>query len=347
MNLKFGKTLLAAAMLSLAVSASADAMHGRDHEREIPRFDHVFIIMMENTGAQNVVGNPQMPMINRLINTFGYADNYYGVTHPSLPNYVAAISGSNWWSQSDDPTQQFNHSNIVDSLNARHISWAAYMQSIPYAGFTGQFSAGGASSALYVLKHDPFMLFKNVYANPREASHVQPLRNLTQALRIGDVAKYVWITPDVCHDMHGMSGSACPYSNTQLLYSQGDAFVGQMVNAIMQSPIWNNGNNVIFITWDEGDYDGNTANGGWANTQGAPDSPILQPGSQVFPQGGVYGGANVPLIVISGMHPYHMVDHQATNHYSMLKTIEESWDLPLLAFTSDDQVSDLASFFAN
>lgn len=352
MRVTLQQAVLSIALLTSTVCAVADP--GEDYDRRpeggqhrIAPFDHVFIIMMENAGTQSVVGNPQLPMINRLINTYGYADHYYGVTHPSLPNYISAISGSNWWSQSDDPTQRFDHSNIVDSLNARHISWAAYMQSLPYTGFTGNFSAGGPSGAAYVIKHDPFMLFKNVYANPQQAAHVQPLRNFSAALAAGNVARFVWISPDVCHDMHGMSGPTCPYSDPQTLYRQGDAFVGQTVNAIMSAPFWNNGNNAIFVIWDEGDYDGNKASDGWASTQGAPDSPILQPGAKVFPQGGVYGGGNVPLIAISSKRPYHVVDHQPTNHYSLLKTIEESWRLPRLAYTSDDQVADLRQFFSH
>ena len=48
--------------------------------------------------------------------------NYYGVTHPSEPNYVAAISGSNWFINNDNPSNRFNHTNIVDQLEAKQLT---------------------------------------------------------------------------------------------------------------------------------------------------------------------------------------------------------------------------------
>ena len=78
---------------------------------------HVFVIMLENHSEENVIGDTtNAPFINKLASTYGQAANYYGVTHPSLPNYVAAISGSNWFAQTDDPTLTFDNENLVDQL---------------------------------------------------------------------------------------------------------------------------------------------------------------------------------------------------------------------------------------
>ena len=57
-------------------------------------FRHVFVIMMENTGFNTLIGNPNAPFTNYLAATAGLASNYFGVTHPSQPNYIAATSGS-------------------------------------------------------------------------------------------------------------------------------------------------------------------------------------------------------------------------------------------------------------
>ncbi|GAP53885.1 probable acid phosphatase, partial [Arthrobacter sp. Hiyo6] len=57
--------------------------------------DHVFVIMMENHGYDQVIGNTaDAPYINTLAQRYNTATNYHGVTHPSLPNYLATISGS-------------------------------------------------------------------------------------------------------------------------------------------------------------------------------------------------------------------------------------------------------------
>jgi len=55
---------------------------------------HVFYIAMENHGYAEVIGNPQMPFTNSLARKYAVATHYFGVTHPSLPNYLAMVSGS-------------------------------------------------------------------------------------------------------------------------------------------------------------------------------------------------------------------------------------------------------------
>src|SRR3974390_1904496 len=58
------------------------------------RFQHIFYIMMENHATSEIIGNTaDAPFINQLASHYGVALNYHGVTHPSLPNYLAAISG--------------------------------------------------------------------------------------------------------------------------------------------------------------------------------------------------------------------------------------------------------------
>ncbi|MDG7000075.1 MAG: phosphoesterase, partial [Nitrososphaerota archaeon] len=173
---------------------------GNGNDNSIPQFTHVFYIMMENTGVDQLVGNTAYaPYINQLIATYGYDNNYFGVTHTSLPNYVAAISGNNWGSFNDTPTQTFNHTNLVDQLVAHHISWKGYMESMPSAGYTGAFYP--TSDPLYVLKHDPFMLFTDIKSNPQLADNVVPLTQLTTDLNSNNVPQFVWISPNVCNDM--------------------------------------------------------------------------------------------------------------------------------------------------
>jgi phosphatidylinositol-3-phosphatase len=90
---------------------------------------HVFVIMMENTGFNTLIGNPNAPFTNYLAATAGLAINYFGVTHPSQPNYIAATSGStNGVTGDGDVT--INVQNIVDQLESHHKSWKAYMQSL-------------------------------------------------------------------------------------------------------------------------------------------------------------------------------------------------------------------------
>jgi hypothetical protein len=356
---------LLAAIPALSLGSSA---FGQRSQNSIPPFTHVFYIMMENNGVDQIVGNSYAPYINHLITTYGYDDNYFGVTHDSLPNYVAAISGNNWYTYSDDPTQMFNHKNLVDELMAHNISWKAYMESMPSAGFTGYWypdnlPSGSSPSttppnALYALKHNPFLLFTDIANNPQLADNVVPLTQLTADLNNNHVPQFVWISPNICNDMHGQPtgpGNTCPYTSPNALFTDGDDFIKTWVNAIMDSKAWT-GNSVIFITWDETAYPPTT--GGPTFIAPGPDAPVAP--SSVFVangvpapttsyggySGGVFGGGKVPLIVITTNMNHPITIHTWADHYSILRTIESSWNLEYLGMSSDGtQVQALTGFF--
>lgn len=313
----------------------------------VPHFDHIVVIMLENHGDASIIGNPAAPRLTRLAEQNGYAARYFGVTHPSLPNYVAITSGNTWYSNSDNPTQRFNHVNLVDELEAHHISWKAYMQSIPHAGFTGNYSAGGDRSALYVIRHDPFMLYDDVRDSAARRAHVVPITQLSADLRAGRLPSFTWISPDVCNDMHGMSGKACPYAHDTQTKERSDAYVARLVRDIRSSKSWTK-HSVIFIMTDETDFDSSkeATTGGWASATGCCDSPIVPKNAPFFPHGGMYGGGPAPLIVISPIGKRHYISTHPYNHYSVLSTIEQSWNLPLLGMTSDTlNVQPLDEFF--
>jgi hypothetical protein len=331
--------------------------------RPIPRFTHVFYFMMENTSANMLIGNPNAPFINQLVRQYGYDTNYYGVTHTSLPNYVAALSGSNWFSNEDDVTQRFSHTNLVDQLMARHLSWQGVMENIPYPGFAGAWypdnEPAGTSpntqppNALYAIKHDPFLLFSDIANNPAATRNVVPLREFAQELATGQVARFTWISPNLINDMHGQPsgpGATVTYADETELIRDGDAFLKQWVTAIMHSPAWT-GNSVIFITWDEAEYPYPT-NVPWSTlapfTAPGPDAPVLPPGDWAGYQwpGGPFGGGNVPLIVISRLNPHPLTISTWADHYSLLQTIEEGFGLPYLGAATDTaEVTPLDAFF--
>jgi len=83
-------------------STAAFAQEGRP--KGIPHLDHVFLIMMENHGYQQVVGNPNDPYLNSLIKNkqVNLATNYFAVGHPSLTNYLEIVGGSNFGIRSDN-----------------------------------------------------------------------------------------------------------------------------------------------------------------------------------------------------------------------------------------------------
>ncbi len=354
--------------------------------RQPNKLDHVFIIMEENHALDHTIGDVDMnqrdanygklsmPYLTMLSKTYGQATNYYGVTHTSEPNYIAATSGSTWGVNNDNgwyagstltakytdgsntitktyqlPANQYDHTNIVDDLGAAHIPWAAYMQSMPSAGYLPDSGNGG----LYLSKHNPFILYSDVHNNPAVASNIKPYSDMARDLNSWRAPRYVWISPDICTDMHlGVSTAVhgvetvtpCPYPKAigdpvdEASKTVADNFIKQAVTTIMHSRAWTR-NSAIFITADETDYDAaNPAIGDYYSAAGCCDSPVLPPAdpevSVDFP-GGVYGGGLVPMVVISPTGPRHATDATAYNHYSMLLTIEQGLGLSTLGYTSD------------
>jgi len=64
----------------------------------VPNFSHIFVLVMENKERGDIIGNSAAPYINQLATTYSQGANNHGVSHPSLPNYLAMISGDTWGS---------------------------------------------------------------------------------------------------------------------------------------------------------------------------------------------------------------------------------------------------------
>ncbi|HUJ55004.1 MAG TPA: alkaline phosphatase family protein [Gaiellaceae bacterium] len=365
--------IAALATVQIAGAEGGHSHYGRHHGNAAgrsPHLDHVFVIMMENTAYSDLLdpSNSNTSFIRSLASTYGLETDYYGVTHTSLPNYVAVTSGSTWGSNADDEAQAdqgyFDHLNLVDQLEQAHVSWKGYMESMPSAGYTGNYgdcsstdpdcTSSPTGNALYVRKHNPFFQYPDVFDNAHRTGDVVPLTQLTTDLNTGRVPQFVWITPNICNDMHG-GAPQCPYPNTPTdqyqaaLYQDGDTFLRTWVTAIMHSRAWT-GHSAIFITWDEGGYEDSSPYAPEDDT-GCCDSPVL-PSSPANPATGgggdlaggtEYGGGHVPMIVVTRDGPHGVTDSTPTNHYSLLQTIEQNWRLPYLGDAGDTvQVHSLA-----
>src|SRR5215472_9129073 len=92
----FGLTIIFALTVGVPVAL---AQNNQGQQDGVPRLDHVFVIVLENHnsftsfGSNGIIGNPQAPNITALWNKYNVATDYNGVWHPSLPNYVAMITG--------------------------------------------------------------------------------------------------------------------------------------------------------------------------------------------------------------------------------------------------------------
>lgn len=97
------KSITALALMAAAMATPAIAGQGTGPVRDgIPKLSHVFIIMMENHGYSQVIGNPNMPWVNNYVAAVNHATNYFAVAHPSLTNYLEIVGGSNFGVQDDN-----------------------------------------------------------------------------------------------------------------------------------------------------------------------------------------------------------------------------------------------------
>ena len=186
---------------------------------------------MENKDYAQVIGSPSAPYVAGLARRYALATGYYGVAHPSLPNYLALAGGSTFGITSDCTDCTVSAANLVDELERRRISWRAYLEGMPAPCFTG------ASAGRYAKKHNPFVYFDDVAGNPKSCANVVPLTRLADDLRARRLPRFVWITPDLCHDTHDCD------------VATGDRFLAGLLPSLLRSL---GPRGVLFLTWDEG-----------------------------------------------------------------------------------------------
>lgn len=188
-----------------------------------PEARHVFWIVMENHSADEALGAQYTAS---LAAKYRMAENYHAVAHPSVPNYLAMTSGSTWGIQ-DDSYRVLPKQDLGTQLTTANISWRAYMEGLTDAGCL-------RSPVPYDPGHNPFAFYGG--ACP---SNVVPFTSFAADIS-GSTPRFVWITPDRCHDTHDCSADT------------GDQWLSQVVPQITDSAAWKD-NGVLFITWDEDD----------------------------------------------------------------------------------------------
>jgi len=184
---------------------------------------HVFVIVMENKSYAQAMSGPYTAS---LANQYALATNYYAISHPSLPNYLALTSGRTW-GIADDGYHALPACGIGQQLKSAGVLWRGYMESMNNSCFNSGYP--------YALKHNPFAYYGTYYGG--SCPDIYSTAPLQSDLN-GTTPWLVWITPNLCNDTHD-----CPVST-------GDSWLSHMVPEITNSAAWQQ-NGVLFITWDE------------------------------------------------------------------------------------------------
>jgi acid phosphatase len=211
MRLRTGLLLIALVACSLAGGASAAR-----RRPAVPRLAHVVVIVFENRESSDVLGpGGGTPTFHALAARYARVTRDDAVAHPSLPNYLALVSGSTQGITSDCTDCSARGPSIGTLLTRAHLRWGAFAEGYP-------------SSARFAKKHEPFLYFAG------QASHVAPLR----ALDPHALPAFAFVTPDLCDDMHDCSTAT------------GDRWLAAFVAPLLHVP-----RTAVFITFDEGTTD--------------------------------------------------------------------------------------------
>ena len=209
---------------------------GRTPHRR-PRIRHVIVMVLENHPYPKIIG--RAPFITSLAHRCGLAANYHHNARVSLPNYLAMTSGSTHGLRRNCTPNQchIRGPSIFTQLANHRKTWRAYQESMP-----GR--CARASSGLYAARHNPAVYYRRI-GHRQCRRHVVPLGPrgsgaLNRALNHRGTPAYMFVTPNLCHDMHDCSVAV------------GDAWVSAWVRMIVKSRAYRAGHTAIFLTFDEG-----------------------------------------------------------------------------------------------
>ncbi|MGB8909600.1 MAG: alkaline phosphatase family protein [Candidatus Cybelea sp.] len=264
----------------------ADNMFETDEGPSFPA--HQYLVSGTSTvsdGSPNKASNNPETLQSKLT---GGCDSPYG----SLVGVINARGGE---PKSLKTFPCFERQSLMNEMDAVGVSWK-YYQATPGAGIWN------AVDAIY-----------SIWSNQPEmaANVISPYTQVLTDIANGQLADVVWVTPTLAASDHPK------YNN-----GSGPSWVASVVNAIGDSPYWNN--TAIFVLWDDwgGLYDHVT--------------PTIYNSFEL--------GFRVPLIVVSPYAKQGYISHVQHEFGSILKFTEETFGLPSLG-TTDVRADDLADCF--
>ncbi|HZQ84448.1 MAG TPA: alkaline phosphatase family protein [Acidimicrobiales bacterium] len=306
----------------------------------VPRYDHVFTIVLENENYDSTWNTPAAgggpTYLQSLRSQGAFADQYFGVSHVSAGNYIAMTSGQlpnpvfdtdciiSWGiCETTEKLTLDGGRSIADQVEGSGQTWKAYMDGMAVpcqhpalTDLQDPYQNG------YATRHDPFVYYPPIVENAaRCSSHVVNYSQLdTDLLSAATTPSYAFITPDTCHDGHD-APCVAPDTGPGGLDSA-NAWLSTEVPKILNSPAFTTQRGLLLITFDEN---------GISDIPGCcgalADVNQLVAGGPPTVSGVAALGGRIGLLAIgstgSGIQAGKVV-HSPYDHWSYLRTVEDT-----------------------
>lgn len=275
----FSQTLLALALIATQGLAQ-DWVEGK-------AFDRIAIIWLENTDYDLAAGDPNLAALAKKGISL---TNKFAVTHPSMPNYAAAVSGDYYGINHDDLVNiPSNVSTVVDLLEDKGVSWGEYQEDMPSTGFQGKEYRNQKTGAnMYVRKHNPAVLYDSVAQKPERLANIKNMTLFQQDLENDQLPQWMFITPNMTSDGHDSTITVA----------------GKWTRNFLEPLLTDKNfmrNTLVVVTFDE-------------NHSYAKQNRIV----------GILLGDAIPKTLVG------TTDDTYYNHYSELSTVQANWGLDSL-----------------
>ncbi|KAJ6502849.1 phosphoesterase family-domain-containing protein [Mycena vitilis] len=274
-------------------------------------FDRIIQVWLENTDFETASSTP---IFESLAEQGILLTNYNAVTHPSEPNYVAAIGGDHFGMHDDNMYHiPSNISTVIDLLEDKGISWATYQENMAADGFYGfGFAAPNYASPssppypYYVRKHNPLIIYDAVSQDAERVKRIRTFNDFANDVVNGTLPQWMFVTPNMVNDAH----------DTTIDFAA--LFLEYWLVPLLTDPRVNGEKTLILLTFDE--------------------NHTFTVQNRLFT---VALGSAIPLNLRGTQ------DDTFYTHYSSLSTVQANWGLKSLGRQDTNKtVSNVISFVA-
>lgn len=220
---------------------------------QVPKSNHVVVVLEENHGYSSVIGNSAMPYLNSLATKNALATQYYANTHPSIGNYLMLTTGQ-IITNNDGYSSTITADNIVRHLLTGGKTWKSYAEDLPSVGYTG------GDRYPYARHHNPLSFFSDVVNSSVQKLNLVPFTHFSSDLANNQLPDFSFIVPNMHHNAHDCPTTPTGCTDNQKL-AAADAWLKANIAPLLANPEFQQ-DGILIIVFDEAATSDSTHGGG-------------------------------------------------------------------------------------